>query len=193
MKNATTAERIAGEALKALEREGPDAVSMRRIAQAVGITPMAIYHHFPNRAALLNFVVDREFEKFLGYIQARPLRGSAEARLLGCMDSYISYAFDCPRIFDYVFSQPRPSARRYPDDFRARRSPTLTPIADLVAQAMESGYLKRDDVWEIALELWAHAHGYVMLYRGGRFALSETQFRALVRRSLRRLLHGLKA
>lgn len=193
MRAETTSGRIAGEALKILEREGPDAVSMRRVAQAVGITPMAIYHHFPNREALLNFVVDREFEKFLGYIEARPRRGPVESRLLGSMDSYISYAFDRPRIFDYVFSQPRPNARRYPDDFRARRSPTLNPIADLVAQAMESGYLRRDDVWEIALELWAHTHGYVTLYRGGRFALSEAQFRALVRRSLRRMIHGLKA
>jgi AcrR family transcriptional regulator len=193
MKEATTSERIAEEALKILEKEGEDAVSMRRVAYAVGITPMAIYHHFPNREALLNFVVDREFEKFLGYIQARPMRGSAESHLLGCMNSYIDYAFECPRIFDYVFSQPRPNARRYPDDFRARRSPTLNPIADLVAQAMESGYLKRDDVWEIALELWAHVHGYVTLYRGGRFHLSAAEFRALVRRSLRRLIHGLKA
>lgn len=193
MKEMTTSERIADEALKILEEEGESAVSMRRIAQTVGITPMAIYHHFPNREALLNFVVDREFGKFLGYIQARPLRGSLQSRLLGCMDSYIDYAFDRPRIFDYVFSQPRPNARRYPDDFRARRSPTLTPIADLVAEAMKSGFLKRDDVWEIALELWAHAHGYVALYRGGRFHLSEVEFRALVRRSLRRLFYGLKA
>ncbi|HVW78549.1 MAG TPA: TetR/AcrR family transcriptional regulator [Alloacidobacterium sp.] len=193
MKEITTAERIADEALKLLEDEGESAVSMRRIAQTVGITPMAIYHHFPNRETLLNFVVDREFGKFLGYIQARPLRGSLQSRLLGCMDSYIDYAFDRPRIFDYVFSQPRPGARRYPDDFRARRSPTLTPIADLVAEAMKSGFLKKDDAWEIAMELWAHAHGYVALYRGGRFHLSEAEFRALVRRSLRRLLYGLKA
>jgi len=193
MKIAATSDRIAEEALKILEREGEDAVSMRRVAQAVGITPMAIYHHFSKREALLNFVVDREFDKFLGYMQARPLRGSVESRLLGCMDAYISYAFDCPRIFDYVFGQPRANARRYPDDFRARRSPTLNPIADLVAQAMESGFIKRDDVWEIALELWAHAHGYVTLHRGGRFHLSEAEFRALVRRSLRRLIHGLKA
>jgi len=193
MKPATTSDRITEEALKILEREGDDAVSMRRVAQAVGITPMAIYHHFPNREALLDFIVDREFDKFLSYMQARPLRGSVESRLLGSMDSYISYAFARPRIFDYVFSQPRPNARRYPEDFRARRSPTLNPIADLVAQAMESGYLKRDDVWEIALELWAHVHGYVALYRGGRFHLSEADFRSLVRRSLRRLIHGLKA
>jgi AcrR family transcriptional regulator len=193
MKETATAGRIAEEALKVLEKEGEDAVSMRRVAQAVGITPMAIYHHFPNREALLDFVVDREFTKFLGYIQARPGRGSWETRLTGCMDSYIDYAFDRPRIFDYVFSQPRSNARRYPDDFRAQRSPTLNAIADLVAKAMESGFLKRHDKWEIALQLWAHGHGYVMLYRAGRFHLSEAEFRTLTRNSIRRMIHGLKA
>ncbi len=193
MKEAATAERIAEEALKVLEKEGENAVSMRRVAQAVGITPMAIYHHFPNREALLNFVVDREFAKFLAYIEARPTRGSMELRLTCCMDAYIDYAFDRPRIFDYVFSQPRPNARRYPDDFRAQRSPTLNSIANLVAQAMDAGFLKRHDVWEIALQLWAHAHGYVTLYRAGRFHLSETEFRELIRRSIRRIIHGLKA
>jgi AcrR family transcriptional regulator len=188
-----TAERIAETALKLLETEGEDAVSMRRVAQAVGITPMAIYHHFPNREALLHFVVDREFAKFADSIQSRPSRGSHESHLLGCMDYYMDYALAQPRIFHYVFSQPRPNARRYPDDFRARRSPTLNLIADTVASAMEAGYLKRDDTWEIAFELWAHVHGYVALYHGGRLALPETEFRALVRRSLRRLIHGLKA
>jgi AcrR family transcriptional regulator len=187
-----TSERIVEATLKILEDKGESAVSMRAVASVVGITPMAIYHYFPDRKALLDFVVDREFEKFLGYIQARPLQGSEESSLLDSMDSYVDYAFDRPRIFDYVFSQPRPNARRYPDDFRARRSPTMNPIADIVEQAMETGYLRRDDVWEVALELWAHAHGYISLYRGGRFNLSETEFRELVRRSMRRLIHGLK-
>jgi len=193
MKEAATAGRIVEEALNILEKKGENGVSMRRVAQAVGITPMAIYHHFPSREALLNFVVDREFTKFLGYIQARPMRGSIVSRLMSCMDSYMDYAFDRPCIFDYVFSQPRPNARRYPDDFHARRSPTLNPIADLVEQAMEAGLLKRYDIWEIALQLWAHTHGYVALYRAGRFHLSEEEFRALVRRSIRRMIHGLEA
>ena len=81
----------------------------------------------------------------------------------------------------------------FPEDFRARRSPTLNPVADLLQKAMEAGYLKQDDVWEVAMELWAHTHGYVALYRGGRFDLPEKEFRALVRRSIRRMIHGLKA
>jgi AcrR family transcriptional regulator len=188
-----TEERIAETALNLLETGGEDGVSMRRVAAAVGITPMAIYHHFADRRALLNFVVDREFTKYSETFQAFPRRGSYESQILACMDTYIDYAFAHPRIFDYVFAQPRPGARRFPEDFRARRSPTLNPVADLLQKAMEAGYLKQDDVWELAMELWAHTHGYISLYRGGRFDLPEKEFRALVRRSIRRMLHGLKA
>lgn len=163
---------------------------MRRVADAAGITPMAIYHHYPNREALLDAVTSREFGKFLGYITARPEKDSAEADLTGLMEAYLDYAFDRPRIFDYIFSQYRPGARRYPDDFRARRSPTLNPVADRVQEAMREGRFRKDDKWEVALELWALTHGYLTLYRGGRFNLSEKEFRALVRRALRRLIRG---
>src|SRR5215472_70729 len=189
----TTAEHIASVALQILESEGPEAVSMRRVAAAVGITPMAIYHHFPDRAALLTHITDREFAKLLEHIQAHPLRGSGEARLIAVMEGYIDYALSRPRVFDYVFSRPRPGARRFPKDFRARRSPTLNPVADTIAAAMEHGYLRKDDIWEVAFALWAHVHGYIMLYRAGRISLSQKKFRELIHRSHRRFLHGLKA
>ncbi len=188
-----TADRIAQVALSILEKEGPEAVSMRRVAQAVGITPMAIYHHFPSREALLNTITDREFAKLLSHIEAHPLRGSIEDRLLAVMEGYVDYAFEQPRVFDFVFSRVRPGARQFPKDFRARKSPTLNPVADMLAAEMEKGNLKKDDVWEVAFALWAHVHGYVVLYRGGRISLPEKDFRNLLHRSLRRFLYGLKA
>lgn len=166
---------------------------MRRVAAAAGITPMAIYYHFPNREGLLRIVVDREFDRFAERIATpRPSRSFTD-QMIHLMDAYLDYAFARPRIFDYVFSNPRSDARRFPDDFRARRSPTLNLTADTVTHWMQKGRLRRDDAWEIALELWAQAHGYLMLYRGGRFNLSEEKFRILVQRSLRRLINGLKA
>ncbi len=165
---------------------------MRRVARAVGITPMAIYHHFPSREALLNTITDREFAKLLSHIQAHPLRGAVEDRLLAVMEGYVDYAFVQPRVFDFVFSRVRPGARQFPKDFRARKSPTLNPVADMLAAEMEKGNLKKDDVWEVAFALWAHVHGYVLLYRGGRISLSEKDFRKLLHRSLRRFLNGLK-
>ena len=193
MSSNKTADRIARVALDILETEGPEAVSMRRIARAVGITPMAIYHHFPNRGALLNTITDREFAKLLGHIRAHPLRGTVDARLISVMEGYVDYAFAQPRVFDLVFSRIRPGARQFPRDFRARRSPTLNPVADMLTAEMEKGFLKKDDVWEIAFALWAHVHGYVVLYRAGRIGLSEKEFRQLLHRSLRRFLRGLQA
>ena len=178
-------------ALRILEAEGPHAVSMRRVAKEVGITAMAIYHHFPSREALLSAVVDTEFTKLSSFFSSIDGRQSLETAMVRLMDGYIDYALAHPRIFDYVFSAPRIGARRFPDDFRARRSPTLNITADIVSKWMKLGKLKRDDTWEIALELWAHVHGYLTLWRGGRFHLPEEEFRKLVHRSLRRLLHGL--
>jgi AcrR family transcriptional regulator len=193
VKRKSTADRIADVALAILEQDGPGAVSMRRVAHAVGITPMAIYHHFPNREALLNTITDREFAKLLSHMQAHPLRGTLEQRLISVMEGYVDYAFVQPRVFDFVFTRVRAGARQFPKDFRARRSPTLNPIADMLSRHMQEGGLKKDDVWEVAFALWAHVHGYVMLFRGGRIGLSEREFRRLLHRSLRRFLHGLKA
>ncbi|HEY6621877.1 MAG TPA: TetR/AcrR family transcriptional regulator [Steroidobacteraceae bacterium] len=187
-----TKERIAATALHILECEGAEAVSMRRIATAVGITPMAIYHYFPNREALLRSIVDDEFGALLEFITRTPKFSSLESEMTHIMDSYIDYAFARPHIFDYVFAKPRCDARRFPQDFRARRSPTLNPIADTVARWMQHGEIKQDDVWETALEIWAHAHGYLMLQRAGRFDLSPLAFKKLLHRSLKRLLYGLK-
>lgn len=186
-----TADRIYQCALRILESEGPQAVSMRRVAKKVGITAMAIYHHFPSREALLDAIVDSEFEKLTEFFRAPNTKQSFETSMIHIMDGYIDYAFAHPRIFDFVFSAPRPRARRFPDDFRAHRSPTLNITADIVSSWMKLGRLKRDDQWEIAMTLWAHTHGYLMLWQGGRFHLSEDEFRKLVHRSLRRLLHGL--
>lgn len=185
--------RIRRAALRLLEKEGPEAVTMRRVARAIGVTAMAIYHHFESREALLRDVVDGEFGAFLDQLGTMPVFEAAEEQIVHALDAYLDYAFSRPEIFDYVFSKPRADARRYPQDFRARRSPTLNPLADAVAKWMDEGVIERDDPWEVTLEIWAHAHGYVALYRAGRFSLSPQDFKELVHRSMRRLFRGLQA
>jgi AcrR family transcriptional regulator len=188
-----TAEKIATVTLSILEKEGADAVSMRRVATQVGVTPMALYHHFASRTALLTFVTDREFEKLVDHMRAQPSSRGHRQKLLHVMDYYLDYAFAHPRIFDYVFSQHRHDARKFPADFRARRSPTMNVVADTVEAAMKSGAIATDDVWEIAMEFWAHIHGYIALYSAGRFGCSEKQFRQLCQRSLGRIIDGLRS
>ncbi len=53
-----TRSRIAQAALSVVDRDGLDALSMRRLGAVLGVEGMAIYRHFPNKAAVLAGVVE---------------------------------------------------------------------------------------------------------------------------------------
>jgi AcrR family transcriptional regulator len=190
MKRDTTAVRITRAAQRFFEREGAEAVSMRRVAAVVGITPMAIYRHFADRTALLNAIADAGFEDLAHRFEAITGKSSAE-QVDGLMNGYLDFALERPRLFEYMFSAQREGARRFPQDFEAGKSPTANLLTIHVRNAMTSGEFRKDDVWEVTLALIAQAHGLIALYMGGRFQLPEPGFRSLFRRSMRRLLHGI--
>jgi AcrR family transcriptional regulator len=51
-------ERIVDAALELVDREGLDALSMRRLGAELGVDPMAIYYHVPNKDALFDLLVE---------------------------------------------------------------------------------------------------------------------------------------
>ncbi|MBD8879521.1 TetR/AcrR family transcriptional regulator [Rhodanobacter sp. 7MK24] len=193
MKRLTTAEKILRAAHTLFDREGVDAVTMRRVAELVGITPMAIYRHFPNREALLKRISDDGFQSVADSWQEHAGRGDIIKRLHATQMLYLDYALAHPHLFDHAFSVRRDDARRFPEDFRARRSPTLNVVADTLAEGMREGVLRKDDPWDVAMTFWAHTHGLIALYRAGRFSYDEEQFRAFYRASIGRLLDGIRA
>lgn len=192
MSRPDTSQRILAAARALFERAGPGAVSMRRVAEAVGITPMAIYRHFPSREALLKRISDDSFSEIARHWDARRSGGDPIAQLLALQVIYLDYALAHPHLFDHAFSVRRDDARRFPEDFRARRSPTLNVVHDAVVEAQQAGALRAGDPWDIAMSLWAHSHGLVALYRAGRFSYDDRRFQAFYRESLERLLDGLR-
>lgn len=190
---ATTAAKILVAARKLLDKEGAEAVTMRRVAEKVGITPMAIYRHFPDRAALLNALADEGFRELAAWLAEQRLTGDVEQRLFKMGDLYLEHALANPKLFDLMFLKPREGARQYPRDFKAGKSPTGNLMAETVQAAMNDGYFKADDVWEITFEMGALSHGLIMLYLGGRLSTSPAGFRALYRRSFRRYIHGIRS
>ncbi|GLZ08591.1 TetR family transcriptional regulator [Actinomadura sp. NBRC 104412] len=51
-----TRDRIVRAAVELIERDGPDALSMRAVAGLLGVAVMSLYNHVPNKAALLEGV-----------------------------------------------------------------------------------------------------------------------------------------
>jgi AcrR family transcriptional regulator len=188
----TTALRIATAARRLLDKEGTGAVTMRRVAAAVGVTPMAIYRHYPDRASLLNTLADEGFEELAARLAAKKFSGGVGKRLTKMMEIYLEHALQRPRLFELMFLKPREGARSYPRDFKAGRSPTANLIVEVVQSGMDSGYFRKGDAWEIVFEMGALSHGLIMLYLGGRMGVPPAYFRAVYRRSFRRFMNGIR-
>jgi len=192
MPRLTTPEKILRAAHKLMDSGGADAVSMRRVAEAVGITPMGIYRHFPNREALLKRISDDSFASVAQDWEKHSKHRDVYKGLLKSLEQYLDYAQTHPNLFDHAFSVRRDDARRFPEDFRDRQSPTLNVIADKLAEGMEQGLFRQADPWDVAMTLWGLGHGLIALYRAGRFNYDEKQFRAFYLKSLETAFDGIK-
>jgi AcrR family transcriptional regulator len=188
----STALSIATAARLLLDQEGVEAVTMRRVAGAVGLTAMAIYRHYPDRKGLLNALADEGFRELSEQLRTTTLSGSLETRILTALDVFLTFALRSPRLFELMFVTPREGARQYPHDFKAGKSPTANLMAELLKEGMATGYFRRQDVWRIVFETGALFQGLTMLYLGGRMDMSATRFRAFCRRSIKRYLRGIR-
>lgn len=167
-------------------------MTMRRVAKSVSITPMAIYRHYPDRAALLNALVDEGFEELAAQLAAKRLPANIEKRLRKMLDIYLEHALENPQLFELMFLKPRAGSRRYPEDFKSGRSPTASQLAKVVEDGMRSGCFCKDDPWEIVFAIGALSHGLIILYFGGRMGLTPAGFRAFYRRSFERYIRGIR-
>ncbi|MBS1821630.1 MAG: TetR/AcrR family transcriptional regulator [Acidobacteria bacterium] len=188
-----TADKIARAARRLLERDGVEGVTMRRVASAVGITPMALYRHYANRDGLLNVLADGGFAELSGRLDTLRLAGAPERQLVKVLDVFLDFAFDDPRMFELMFLTKREGARRFPEDFKSGNSPTANLFARVLTQGMETGHFAKDDVWEIVFETGALLQGLVMLYLGGRVSMRPEEFRAFCHRSFRRYIDGIRS
>jgi AcrR family transcriptional regulator len=77
-----TAATIRAESLKLVARHGYDAVSMRMIADAVGVQPGALYQYFPNKQQLLVTLMREHMEELLEALAAERIDAEKPAAAL---------------------------------------------------------------------------------------------------------------
>ena len=60
-----TREQVVRAALAIVDRDGLDAFSMRKLGAELGVDPMAAYYHFPNKAAVLDGIVEAVYAEIV--------------------------------------------------------------------------------------------------------------------------------
>ena len=186
---AQGAERVIGAAHRVLARDGPGSLTMRNVAAEAGVTATAIYRHYADKKELLRAVIREHYDLFLAYLaEARPSDTPIE-RLTAVFDRYLDFAIDHPNAYELLFIAPHGlSIDRYPADFNSGRSRGFRQLRALVEACIAAGQMRGGDPTDVALDLYAHAHGLVMLHRAGRFGGRNDVLRRFFRRSLDRLV-----
>src|SRR5690348_6586552 len=97
-------------AYELLEREGIDALSMRRLAQIVDVRASSLYHHFPEKSALLSAVAEKGlFHLAAALERASNLAQSDPRRQIYAMGmTYREWALQHPQLYRLLFADTPP-------------------------------------------------------------------------------------
>lgn len=151
-KPALSRELILSTAFRLVEKEGLDRLSMRRLADRLGVAPMSLYNHIPNKDALLDGLVAEMISEVL---LPDPEGSSPRERLRA------------------IASSVREAARRHPELFRIiavrRPSSALLQVLDAeIANLLGLGFERQEATAALRIFL-GYVFGYTRLETGGFF------------------------
>jgi len=143
---------IVDAALELLEADGPAALSMRRVADRVGIRAPSIYEHLADKRALESAIISRGFELQAAAFE-RAVAGAGDP-LAALASAYRAFAAAHPHLYRLMTAHELDRAALA--DGVERRA-----AAPVVAAAGHDG--------DLARAIWAFAHGMTILELDRRF------------------------
>jgi AcrR family transcriptional regulator len=145
------------------ESGSADAVSIRAVADSVGVTPPSIYLHFTDKNALLDAVVSDVFAELDDAIQAAGATVPADApltRLKAQGLAYVRFAVGHPEQYRVAAMEPCVVPPNVDDVIRAG---AFAHFTETVVACMDADVFAKGDPIPVALDLWAAAHGIAAL------------------------------
>ncbi|HZO12263.1 MAG TPA: TetR/AcrR family transcriptional regulator [Polyangiaceae bacterium] len=175
----TSDDDIVRAARRIVERDGPEALSMQAVADAVGVRAPSLYKRFPHKDALLDAVARQAIAELRAKLQAASRDG-----LVKMAHVYRAFAKRWPGLYALLFT-----ARDEAPDLVTARAQAVAPVLAVLATVVDA-----PDRLHAARLLTAYIHGFVSMELAGAFRLGgdvqaafdfgiETLVRALKRRA----------
>src|SRR3954464_15034343 len=138
-------------ALRIIDRDGIDGLSMRRLSEEVGRDPTVLYRHVPSKAALLDGVV----EIVLGQLRVDTADADWAAQLRTVAHEFRRLALAHPNVVALLVTRPlaTPLGQRLPG--------MLRPLEDVLALLTGAGFSGADAL-HIYRVLFGYLHGHLL-------------------------------
>jgi AcrR family transcriptional regulator len=151
--------------------EAGEEPTLRALARTVGVSPTAVYRHFPDKGALLAALAQEGLAMLAEAQRTASDRAGGGSRGFGATGAaYVRFALANPALFRLIFAHPlKQEAPQVPHEammmLRANAA-TLAPV--------------EVDAEVFALQAWSIAHGLAMLMLDGQVPVDEARIDAVI-------------
>jgi AcrR family transcriptional regulator len=144
---------------------GEGGLSIRQVCARAGVTPPTIYHHFGDKQALVDRVVDACFAEFDATLARRGAPADPVQALRWAFDRYVEYGLEHPTHYRLMFQRPgpRPTPAGLASYDRLRRMVAAVDLAGRLSTSVEVA----------TRACWCVAHGVTSLLIAGYFAPND--------------------
>ncbi len=162
-------DRLRNEILDATERlliatKDLDAVSIRAVAEAVGVTPPSIYLHFTHKEELILEVCERQFEAFNAYIRRAAGDCDDPVECVKAMGrAYINYGLEHPEEYRFLFMSVTPEWAAVRVRERIVGLSGFDALVTAVQRCIDEDAFASGDAFTTACGLWTGVHGITSL------------------------------
>lgn len=189
---ALTRDTVVAAARQQIIDRGADAVSLRKVAQDLGVTAPALYAYVADKQEMLRAVAEIEFGRLIERFAAIDTDDPVE-RIRQLSRAYVDHALENPELFRAMFLFPPelsigdPTGRELPIATHAFQS-----AFDAVREAVEAGTFRPVEPVMASLTLWTATHGLADVLLLG-FAFDDATRDLMVDQVLDTVIRGLRA
>ena len=180
-------------ALRTIQRQGVEAVTLRGVGKDVGVSRTALYRHFTDKSALLRAVAREGFRMLrLALVERWEREGKGPAGFESMGMAYVQFAVDNPSHYRVMFGASILGDAADPE-LAEEGAAAFKVLVDALVEQQRQNLVRRDDPLELALYIWSMVHGIAMLAIDGRLQHQNASVEALARFAMARVHTGIAA
>jgi AcrR family transcriptional regulator len=177
------------EALRTIQHDGVDALTLRTIGLKLGVSRTALYRHFADKRALLSAVATEGFRMIRErLVEAWGSGGVREFNATGV--AYIRFAMANPSHYRVMFGGFVDDAPR-DEELTREANAAFQALVDSLVVLQKDGAVRKDDPVQLARFIWAAVHGISMLIIDGQLPHQQTQIDTLIHFAVERIHTGI--
>jgi AcrR family transcriptional regulator len=166
-------EQVIDTALAIADRDGLDAVTLARVARALGVRPPSLYHHVAGHDGLLRAVALRGLGELTASLQSAALGRAGTEALAATAHAYREYAHGHPGAYAATLRAAAPDDGEHEQAGRA--------AVAVMAAILRAWHLEDEEMLHAVRVIRSALHGFVSLEAGGGFGLPLDRDRSFER------------